>query len=61
MTNKKIRGYAKEKGICLWQIAEELGTSDSSFSRMLRHEFSEEKKQEVMGIIDRLAEERSDA
>lgn len=54
--NKDVKKYAKSKGVRLWRVAEELGTSDSGFSRMLRHEFSEERKQEIMEIIDQLAE-----
>lgn len=54
--NQDIKNYAKSKGVRLWRVAEELGTSDSGFSRMLRHEFSEERKQEIMEIIDQLAE-----
>lgn len=46
--NKELKKYASSKGVRLWRVAEELGTSDSGFSRMLRHEFSEERKQEII-------------
>lgn len=54
--NKELKKYASSKGVRLWRVAEELGTSDSGFSRMLRHEFPEERKQEIIRIIDELAE-----
>lgn len=36
MFNKKIRTYAKEKNVYLWQIADELNITDGNFSRKLR-------------------------
>ena len=56
MKNKELRDFAKQKNIKLGQIAEKLGMLDSNFSRILRHELSNEKKQEIMKIIDDLAE-----
>lgn len=55
MTNKDIRNYAKLKGIRLWEIANATGVTDSTFSRKLRKEFTNEQKQEIYCIIDRLA------
>lgn len=57
MHNKDIRNEAKESGVKLWQIAEKLGLQDSSLSRMLRHELSEEKKSEIRQIISELKKE----
>ena len=53
--NKDIRDYARIKDIRLWQIAEELGICDASFSRMLRKELDEVKKESIRSIIDKLA------
>ena len=55
--NKKIRNYAKERGILLWEIAARLGISDANFSRKLRTEFSEEEINKIEKIIDELSEE----
>lgn len=56
MNNIDIRQYALEKHINLWEISEKLGYShESSFSRVLRHELSEEKKAEIYKIIDELS------
>ena len=53
MHNIDIRQYALEKRVNLW---ERLGYShESSFSRVLRHELTEDKKQEIRKIIDELA------
>lgn len=57
LRNKDIRDYARVKDVRLWQIAEKLNLCDSNFSRLLRHELSEDKKAEVKAIIDELATE----
>lgn len=57
MNNVELRKYANKNGVKLWQISEALGyPHESRFSRELRHELAEEKKQEIMKIIDDLAE-----
>lgn len=56
MRNEDVREYARKKGVKLWTIAERLGIADSSFSRMLRYEITEDKKEEIKAIIDELAE-----
>ena len=53
--NVDIRTKAKEKNVCLWEIATELGLSDANFSRKLRVEFSSEEKENIFGIIEKLA------
>lgn len=59
MFNKEVRTYAKEKGIYLWEIAEALHINDGNFSRRLRKELPEAQKQEIIRIIDKLAEKRT--
>lgn len=50
--NEKIR---RAKGsIPNWLIAEKLGIHENSFYRLLRHELSEEKKQEILNIIEKI-------
>ena len=58
--NKEIRDYIKSKKVPMWRIAEELGISDSSFSRLLRYKVSEEKKIKICEIADRLSDEYKD-
>ena len=55
MSNKEIRDYARIKDVKLWKIAEKLNLCDSNFSRLLRHELTEEKKAEIYKIIDELS------
>lgn len=56
MVNLEIRNEANAHGVRLWQIAEALGVTDGTFSRWLRRELPEERKAEIMGIIEKLAE-----
>lgn len=56
MKNQDIRQEAKKRGVRLWQIAEGFGVSDSSFSRKLRHEFSDQDRMFAFKQIDLIAE-----
>ena len=56
--NMDIRNAAKEAGVCLWQVAEQIGINDGNFSRRLRKELPEQEKQEIIQIIQELAAER---
>lgn len=58
MFNKKIRTYAKEKNVHLWQIADELNITDGNFSRKLRRELTEKEQKGIIQIIDRIAGEQ---
>lgn len=58
MCNKDVKEYAKQKGVCLWQIAHELHLNDGNFSRKLRFELTEETKKGIYRIIDELAAEQ---
>lgn len=53
--NVLVREAALRNGICLWQIAKELGVADSTFSRKLREELSPEETQNILAIIGRLS------
>ena len=58
MKNIDVRRYAKERKINLWEVSERLGYAhETAFSRVLRHELSEEKKAEIFKSIDELAAE----
>lgn len=58
VNNKKLRDYAKNKGVKLWQIAERLNINDGNFSRKLRKELSEEEKQKIIEIINTVAKQK---
>ena len=49
--NIEIRNAIFSSNIKKWEIASELGVTDSTFSRMLRTELSEDKKNKILDII----------
>lgn len=58
MNNLDIRKYAKDKKVNLWEVSERLGYAhETAFSRVLRHELTEDKKEEIRKIIDELSAE----
>ena len=59
MKNVDVRNYAKERNVNLWEVSERLGYAhETAFSRVLRHELSEDKKSKIRLIIDEIAEEQ---
>lgn len=56
--NEKLKVYAKEREVFLWQIAERLSLQDSNFSKKLRRELPEEERKRILRIIDEIAAER---
>lgn len=57
--NQELREYAKNKDVKLWEIAEVLGINDGNFSRKLRKELSDTERDNVLSIIDKVAENKS--
>ena len=58
--NREVRAYSIKKGVLLWEIAEAIGISDSSFSRKLRRELPAEERERILAIIDQIAAEREE-
>ena len=54
MENLDIRTRATSNNVKLWQVAEELGITDSSLSRKLRRELDQATKQRIFDVIDYL-------
>ena len=52
MKNKEIREAIASAKIRYWQVAEAYGCTDSSFSRKLRKELSQEEKEKIFSIIE---------
>lgn len=52
--NIEIRNAIFSNNIKKWEVANKLGVTDSTFSRMLRSEMSNEKKKEILNIIKNL-------
>lgn len=59
MKNTDIKLKAAGKGVYLWQIAERLGIADTSLSRKLRKELSEEEKLKIFNIIEEISNEEN--
>lgn len=58
MANEAIKTAAKSAGVKLWEIADYVGVVDSTFSRQLRREFPEDKKQRIMEAIRAIADQK---
>ena len=56
--NKDIREAIKSAGLKSWQVAYSLGLQDSNFSKMLRIELPDEKKERILSVIRKLNAER---
>lgn len=59
--NNDIKIKAKEKKVCLWEIAERLNINDGNFSRKLRKELPTAEKQRIFSIIEEIAAEKNAA
>lgn len=57
MHNQDIRYEILASGLKLWQIAEALGITDSTFSRKLRKELPETEKERIRTIINEYRKE----
>ena len=55
MPNEDIKKYARVNGVRLWRIAQRLKMNDGNFSRLLRKELTEDRRKQIIGIIDELA------
>jgi len=60
MKNIEIRVRAKERGVFLWEIASAMGVSDMTITRHLRKELSQDEKEKIIAIIDRLYREKQE-
>lgn len=51
MTVEEMKKEAKKNGVPLWKIADALGISEATLTRLLRHDLSEEKEAQILDII----------
>lgn len=56
MKNIDIRSVAKSAGVRLWQVADYVGISESTFFRSLRRELPECEKKRIRLAIQAIAE-----
>ena len=54
--NQDLHEYAQKKSVCLWEVAEKFGVTNSYFSVLMRKEFSAEDKTKFMKFVDEIAE-----
>lgn len=59
-TNEEIRKKIEENHIRYWQVAYEYSIDDTAFSKKLRRELSEEEKEKINKIIDKLIKEKEE-
>lgn len=57
--NKDIRDKIRIANLKHWQIAKKLGVAASTFCLWLREELPEEKKEKIIGIINKLIKEQN--
>ena len=55
MKNVEVRAAYMTHGIRQWELARELGLSETHFSRKLRHELPPEEKERILAAIEKLA------
>jgi hypothetical protein len=53
--NETIRECAEKNGVKLWEIAEQFGVTDTTFSKKMRHEFTPEENKRAMQAIKQIA------
>ena len=54
MSGKEIRAMILEAGVCLWEVADRLGITDTTFSKRLRYDFNDQEVQRVREIVREL-------
>lgn len=54
MQNKRLRAYAKERHVALWEIAKFVGLSETYYVKLLREEFGESRKKEFIQAVDEI-------
>jgi len=55
--NKALREYAKLNSVFLYEIADELGISDTSLTKRMRRELPEAESAKIYAIIQKIRQE----
>ncbi len=50
-SNFEVRQAIRESGLCAYQVAELIGISETSFSRLMRRELTPERKKQILTAI----------
>lgn len=59
LANRDIRQAVEDANLYLWQVADEIGVTDCTFSRYLRKELSNENKATIFQAIEKLKKDRA--
>ena len=54
--NNDIRTAARQAGVTLWSIAEHMGISEATMTRMLRKKLSDEEQSRILEVISLIRE-----
>lgn len=57
MKNEDVREKIANAGVRMWKVAEALGVADTTLSKKLRKELSEDEKRKIFSIVEQLARE----
>lgn len=58
IANKEIRCALINYDVKQYRVAEEIGISETGFSRKLRKELPQEEKEKILAAIEKLAKEK---
>ena len=58
MSNIDIREALDKKDVRQWEVAEEMGVSEFTFSRRMRRDVSPEYKEQILSAIRKIAEKK---
>ena len=61
MPNERIKSEIKAAGLKFYEVAYKLKLNDGNFSRLLRQELPEQKKQEIRAVIAEIKEGEENA
>ena len=59
--NEAVRSAARDAGVPLWAVANEISVSEPTLTRWLRFPLPEDKENRVMAAISKLSKEYNDA
>lgn len=58
MANEDVRLLAKGAGVALWEIADYIGVSEATVTRILRKSLDSAKKKKIIEAIEEIRERR---
>lgn len=59
LANRDVRQAVEDANLYLWQVADEIGVTDSTFSRKLRREMDDSEKATIFQAIEKLKKDRA--